>query len=138
MNKEITVKASLDNLDKVLGFVEEYLESAGCPMKIAMKITVCVEEVFVNVASYAYDGEEGDCTIQLDSEDSGENGNIGITIVDSGKAFNPLEQKDPDITLSADERNIGGLGIFMVKNTMDRIIYDYKEEKNVFFMEKSW
>ena len=137
-NKEITVMATLDNLDMVVGFVEESLNTVGCPMKTCMQIIMCVEEIYVNVASYAYGAQEGNCTIRFEAEYSDSSGSTVITIVDSGSEFDPLQKKDPDITLSADEREIGGLGIFMVKKSMDNIKYSYENENNILRLEKSW
>ena len=137
MNKEINVEATMDNLDTVLGFIEENLELADCPMKIAMKIAVCVEELFVNVVNYAYEGFVGKCKITFDALDDDEN-KVVISISDQGKEFNPLEKADPDTTLDADEREIGGLGIFMVKNIMDHISYERSGGNNIIIMEKSW
>ncbi len=137
MKKELNVKATLENLHTVLGFIEENLELVECPMKIAMKIVVCVEELYVNVASYAYEGVSGDCRLELVVDDATPN-RVNITILDEGKPFNPLEKEDPDTTLDADEREIGGLGIFMVKNIMDTISYERKGENNIIIMEKSW
>lgn len=137
MKKELNVKATLENLHTVLGFIEENLELVECPMKIAMKIVVCVEELYVNVASYAYEGVSGDCRLEFVVDDATPN-RVNITILDEGKPFNPLEKEDPDTTLDADERKIGGLGIFMVKNIMDTISYERKGENNIIIMEKSW
>ncbi len=137
MNNEITLKASMDNLDKALGFVEEQLEEAGCPMKISMKIAVCVEELFVNIVNYAYDGEEGECQLAVEIDENQPH-KVRLTLSDSGKSFNPLEKEDPDTTLDAEERDIGGLGIFMVKNIMDTISYERKDENNIIIMEKNW
>ncbi|MBE5933756.1 MAG: ATP-binding protein [Lachnospiraceae bacterium] len=137
MNKEINVEATMDNLDAVLGFIEENLELADCPMKIAMKIVVCVEELFVNVVNYAYEGFVGKCKITFEALNNDEN-KVVISISDQGKEFNPLEKADPDTTLDADEREIGGLGIFMVKNIMNHIYYERSGENNIIIMEKSW
>ncbi len=134
ISKELTVDANLEKLDNVMQFVEDALEDAECPMKTIMQIAVCVEEVFVNVASYAYGEEQGYCTLELDVG----NNNIKIKIADKGIKFNPLEKADPDITLSADERQIGGLGIFMVKKTMDKVSYYNEAGENILIMEKSW
>lgn len=138
IEKEMELKASLENLDSISGFVEEELCSAGCPMKIVMQVLLCVEEIFVNVTSYAYAPETGMCLVKLVTENNDGEGKLTITISDSGKPFNPLLKEDPDITLSADERKIGGLGIFMVKKTMDSVDYDYISGKNVLKMVKSW
>ncbi|MBE5943993.1 MAG: ATP-binding protein [Lachnospiraceae bacterium] len=136
--KELVVEATLDNLDKVTGFLEENLMAADCPMKTTMKILVSVEEVYVNVSSYAYGKETGKCTILLEIETNEDNGLARITIKDKGKAFNPLEQEDPDITLKADDRPIGGLGILMVKKSMDKVDYKYLCGENILVVEKIW
>lgn len=134
ISKELTIDANLENLDNVLQFVEGSLEIAECPMKVIMQIAVCVEEVFVNVANYAYGDKQGDCTITVEIQDN----NAKITLIDRGIPFNPLAKEDPDITLSADERQIGGLGIFMVKKSMDKVFYSNDDGNNIFIMEKSW
>lgn len=134
ISKELTIDANLENLDNVLQLVEGSLEIAECPMKVIMQIAVCVEEVFVNVANYAYGDKQGDCTITVEIQDN----NAKITLIDRGLPFNPLAKEDPDITLSADERQIGGLGIFMVKKSMDKVFYSNDDGNNIFIMEKSW
>lgn len=137
MKKELNIEATMENLDTVLGFVEENLELAECPMKVAMKVVVCVEELFVNVVNYAYDGSVGLCSVSFEMTDNIAN-KATITLSDQGKEFNPLEREDPDTTLDAEERDIGGLGIFMVKNIMDAIFYHRKDGNNIIIMEKSW
>lgn len=136
--KKLTVDATLDNLDTVVGFIEDSLSLTSCPMKQIMQIVLCIEELFVNVANYAYNGEKGSCTLYLETQHTDEDGMVVIIIEDSGKPFNPLEREDPDITLSADERQIGGLGIYMVKQSMDDVIYSDKDNKNMLRLEKSW
>ena len=133
--KELTIEAKVENLHQVLAFVDEYLESLGCPMKIQMQIDVAVEEIFVNVASYAYTPSTGSVTLQLDSEPSPLS--VSITFIDSGVPYNPLAKEDPDVTLSAEERKIGGLGIYMVKKTMDSMTYEYKNQQNVLKLTKT-
>lgn len=124
--------ASNDCLTDAISFVEEELENCDCPMKAVMQITVCVEEMFVNVANYAYEGGEGTVSLSIGEED----GNVVITLKDSGVPFDPLAKEDPDITLSAEERRIGGLGIFMVKKSMDSVHYERTNGENVFTMSK--
>ena len=111
--KELTLEAKVDSLPQVLAFVDEYLESLDCSMKVQMQIDVAVEEIYVNVASYAYAPKTGSVTIRLEAQDSPRA--VTITIIDSGVPYNPLAKEDPDVTLSAEERKIGGLGIYMVK-----------------------
>lgn len=132
--REKVFPAAVENLPEVTGFVEEMLEDCGCPVKILMQTVVCVEEMFVNVANYAYGDKTGDVLFRIDTDDS----TITITLTDSGIPFNPLERKDPDTTLSADDRQIGGLGIYIVKKSMDAVCYERKENKNVFTMKKNF
>ena len=127
--KELKIKASIENLERVIAFVDEELENNDCPIKLQMQIDVAVEEIFVNIASYAYQPGEGDATISIDIIK--DPSRVEITFVDSGIAYNPLEKEDPDVTLSAEERQIGGLGIFMVKKSMDDMIYNYSNGQNI-------
>lgn len=137
--KEITIPAKIEALDDVIAFVEEQLESVDCPMKIMMSLDVAVEEMYVNIAHYAYPDEnangEGMATIRF--EHDAEQNAVTITLIDQGIQYNPLEKDDPDITLSAEERQIGGLGIFMVKKSMDEVAYKYENGSNIFSMKKS-
>ena len=137
MNNCIEVEATLEKLDTVLEFVEVNLEAMDCPMKVAMKIAVCVEELYVNIANYAYDGQIGKCRIDIEYDEKLP-WRVRISLTDSGKYFNPLDKEAPDITLDVEEREIGGLGIFMVKNIMDNISYERKQENNIIIMEKNW
>lgn len=130
--KEILAK--VENLPEVSAFIDEKLEETGCSMKAQMQIDVAVEEIFVNIASYAYGGKEGLAEIFFDIDSDKK---VNITFVDSGVPYDPLKKDDPDVTLSADERQIGGLGIFMVKKTMDDMVYEYKDGKNRLTLIKS-
>ena len=133
--KELTLEAKVANLQQVLDFVDENLKSMRCPMKILMQIDVAVEEIFVNVASYAYTPNTGSVTIRMDLQEKPRA--VVITFIDSGIPYNPLAKEDPDVSLSAEERSIGGLGIFMVKKTMDKMEYEYTDQKNVLKMYKN-
>ena len=132
---EINVKANIDMLDEVIAFVEGQLEEADCPMKTQMTISVAVEELFVNIAYYAYPPKTGDATIQM--EIKGEPRYAEIRFIDSGIPYNPLEKQDPDVTKPAEERPIGGLGIFMVKKSMDEMLYEYTDGKNIVTIRKT-
>ena len=134
--KELKITAKTENLDQVLGFIEGILEAAGCPMKTMMQIDVAVEELFVNIANYAYGDEEGDATIKVETDEEAKTARI--TFIDSGSPYNPLKKPDPDVTLSAEKRKIGGLGIFMVKKSMDDMIYEYKNDENHLTIVKSF
>ena len=134
--KELTVEATVDNLNKVTSFVEKALEESGCPMKAQMQINIAIDEIFSNISYYAYQPNTGDATVQL--EISEEPAEVTITFIDQGIPYDPLSQEEPDTTLSADERKIGGLGIFMVKKSMDDLSYEYKDGKNILKMKKAF
>ncbi|MCR4908918.1 MAG: ATP-binding protein [Lachnospiraceae bacterium] len=133
---ELTIEAAVDRLDDVLEFVDRNLEEAECPPKVQIQIDVAVEEIFVNIANYAYTPKTGDARIVLSIAESAPE--VSITFFDRGIPYNPLAKEDPDVTLSAEERKIGGLGIFMVKKSMDVTEYQYKEGQNVFTMRKGF
>lgn len=126
--------ATDENLMPASRFVEEQLEKFDCPMKIIMQMSVAFEEMFVNVAHYAYGEGTGDVLIRTEFEESTRE--FRLIFADSGMPFNPLARENPDITLSAEERDIGGLGIFMVKKTMDDVEYEYKDGKNILTLVK--
>ena len=132
--KEKIFSATKDALPEVMAFTEECLESFECPMKSSMTICVAVEEIFVNIASYAYGDKSGNATLSFGFD---ENERLMTLVVkDNGTPFNPLERAEPDITLSADDREIGGLGIFITKKTMDTISYSYENGRNILTMTK--
>lgn len=119
----------------VLEFVEEELQKAGCPMKHMIATKIALEEVFVNVAHYAYDDSIGEVSFSIDFDS--ERRQMTFQMKDSGVPFNPLLRSDPDITMKIEERPIGGLGIFMMKQTMDDVNYSYIDGKNVLTMKKN-
>ena len=131
---ELQVAALTENLGQVLEFVESKLAELECSMKLQAQIEIAVEEIYVNIAHYAYPSEPGQATICIGTEEN--SGLVVIRFIDSGIPFNPLEKKDPDVTLSAEERSIGGLGIYMVKKSMDDVSYEYKDGQNVFTIKK--
>ncbi len=132
--KELTIEAKINNLDQVLEFVNEALEEAGSPLKCQMQIDIAVEEIFVNIAHYAYTPDTGIAEISM--EISGDPAAAVITFADSGKPYDPLAKEDPDVTLSADKRQIGGLGIYMVKKSMDEVTYEHTGGKNILTIKK--
>ena len=133
--KQRKVKADTAELDNVLSFADAILEELGCSVKAQMQIDIAIEEIFVNIAHYAYPEAEGEAVISVDS---GEGPSVTITFEDEGIPYDPLKNEDPDITLSADDRPIGGLGIFMVKKSMDEVSYEYKDGKNRLTIKKSF
>ena len=132
--EKITVEAATDNLQQVIDFATELLEMHDCPMKAVMQMELVIEEIFVNVSSYAYEPETGDVTICVDFAENPSA--VEITFIDGGKPYNPLEKDDPDTTLGIDEREIGGLGIFLVKKNVDDISYEYADGKNILRVKK--
>ena len=130
-----TFPANTEALPDILGFVEETLEVCGCPMKIQMAICVAIEEVFVNVAHYAYGDGQGDADLGIGFDK--ESRTITFRMTDQGVPFDPLKKPDPDITLSAEEREIGGLGIFIARKTMDSITYAHENGRNILTMTKT-
>ncbi|MBQ7505837.1 MAG: ATP-binding protein [Lachnospiraceae bacterium] len=129
---ELVVPAKVDKLQDVMAFLEEHLGEAG--PKVLMKLSIAVEEIFVNIASYAYEPETGKATMRLEFEENPRT--VVITFIDEGVPFNPLARPDPDVTLSAEERGIGGLGIFMTKNSVDKMEYEYRDGKNILTLRK--
>ncbi len=133
--KELVIAADRNNLLKVRSFIDEQLEDAGCPMLTQIAIDVAVEEIFVNIASYAYDKEIGVAVVQVEMLDDPLL--VEITFIDNGKQYDPLAKPDPDITLAAKERKKGGLGIYIVKNSMDDMRYEYRDGKNILTIKKN-
>ena len=132
MNK--TFPAKTEKLSDVIEFVEQTLENFKCSMKIQMAICVAIEEVFVNIARYAYPDSEGDVMLGIGFDE--ETHVVTFRMSDKGVPFDPLKKPEPDITLSAEEREIGGLGIFIAKKTMDTISYSYENGNNILTMMK--
>lgn len=131
---ELTLTAELENVPKVTEFVDERLEACGCSMKAQMQVDVAIDELFSNIANYAYNPEIGPATIQVTVD--GDPLAVTITFIDRGVPYNPLEKDDPDVDLSAEDRKIGGLGIFMVKKLMDDMTYEYRDGKNILMIRK--
>ena len=131
MNKEF--KAKKEELESVISFIHENLSEFN-NMKTLNKIDLVVEEIFINIVNYAYQNQaDGNVLISIEKV----NNKAIITFEDSGIEFNPLSKDDPDITLSSDERQIGGLGIYLVKKLMDNIKYEYRDNKNILIVEKN-
>ena len=133
--KELTIAATVENIESVTDFVNEQLEALDCPMKAQMQIDIAIDELFGNIAHYAYNPEVGSATVRVEViEDPLA---VVITFIDNGVPYDPLAKADPDTTLSAEERDIGGLGIYMVKKSMDDIAYEYKDGQNILSIKKN-
>ena len=134
--KELTIEATPENVDKVIEFIDGMLEEYGCGVKEQMAIDVAVDELFSNIAHYAYNPETGYATVRVDVKKDPLA--VEITFIDHGVPYDPLAKVDPDTTLSVDDRQIGGLGIFIVKKSMDAVNYEYKDGKNILTIKKNF
>jgi len=139
--QHLEVKADKDSFDEVMSFLSDTLEAAGCPPSMMKRIAIAAEEIFVNVASYAYDERaamDGTDTMTVSCITDDEDNEVDITFIDHGVPYDPLAKEDPDITASVEERQIGGLGIFMVKEMMDEVAYSYDGRNNKLVIRKGW
>ena len=132
--KTLKVDAKVNNLNKVLSFINDVLSDYGCSVRDTMQINVAVEELFVNISLYAYPSGSGSATISISVLDDPKTAEI--TLIDSGVPFDPLEKEEPDISLNAKEREIGGLGIYMVRKTMDELTYENVDGCNITTIRK--
>lgn len=132
--KELTIEATIENITAVTDFVNGLLEGYHCPMKAQMQIDIAIDELFGNIAHYAYDPETGPATVQVEVQEDPMA--VIITFIDHGKPYDPLSGKDPDLTIPLEERKEGGLGVFLVKKVMDDVRYEYKEGRNILRIKK--
>lgn len=116
---EITVEATIDKLYAVTEFVETHLAALNCPRKVILQVDIAIDELFTNIVQYAYGSKPGPVTVRVEFEDTPPT--VAITFMDSGIPYDPLQRADPDITLPVEERDAGGLGIFLVKKSMDNV-----------------
>ena len=126
--KEWTYAARLESIDPLTAQVDETLEALECPMKAQLQIDVAIDELFSNIARYAYPSGEGEAMIQLEVQNQPRV--IALTFIDHGIPFNPLAADMPDTSLSAEDRPIGGLGIHLVRKTMDEMRYEHRDGAN--------
>ena len=132
--KEITVDATIENMDTVTAFVDDFLDQIACPMKSRIQINIVIDEIFGNICHYAYKDSIGAVTVRVESGNTPKA--VFLIFTDNGIPYNPLETEDPDITSSSEERKIGGLGIYLVKKNMDEMKYEYVNQQNRLWMEK--
>ena len=132
--EELTIKAIVSNISTVTDFVNEKLDTLNCPMSIRIQLNIAIDELFGNIARYAYESGEGPATVRVEVKEQPTC--VIITFIDHGVPFDPLAMDAPDTTLSAKDRRIGGLGIFMVKKSMDNITYEYKDGMNILTIHK--
>ena len=132
--KELNIAATVENIEVVTAFVNEQLELLGCPMKAQMQIDIAIDELFGNIAHYAYNPDIGSATVRVEVME--EPLSVVITFIDGGVPYDPLQAADPNTGLPVEEREIGGLGIYIVKKSMDEITYEYKDGKNILSIKK--
>ncbi|MBQ6118347.1 MAG: ATP-binding protein [Clostridia bacterium] len=132
---QMTFPATLENIEAATDFMNGILESADCPMRTQMKLAIALDELMSNVARYAYAPGTGDVTVSVEVLEDPKR--AVITLTDSGVPYDPLQKEDPDVTLSAEERGIGGLGIYIVKQSMDGMTYEYRDGQNVLTIVKN-
>ncbi len=132
--KELTIDAKISNLHGVIGFLDAQLEEMDCPMSAQIQLDMAVEELFVNIANYAYAPGSGTATIRIRTCSSPRS--VTVTLIDEGVPFDPTKKQDPDTSLSAQDRSIGGLGIFMAKKSVDEMKYEYVNGQNRLTLHK--
>lgn len=130
------IRAETKHLEQVLMFIDRKLAEYDCPLRIRGQIALAAEEIFVNIARYAYENKIGDAGIQVEVEQ--EPLQVLITFTDQGVPYDPLQRETPDLSLSAEERPIGGLGIYLMRQSMDDVSYEYREGKNILTIKKKF
>ena len=134
--QEKTLDATIENIDVITDFINEQLELSGCPLKAQTQIDVAIDEIFSNIARYAYQSKVGQATVRIEMFEDPKS--VAITFIDSGIPFNPLEMKDPDTSAKAEVREVGGLGVYIVKKSMDKVSYENKDGKNILRIQKNY
>ena len=134
--KEIKVDATTENLAKVFSFLQDAFDNLEISPATKRSIKLCVEEIYMNICNYAYKPDTGPAKISFDFVDKVDSTRIVISLTDSGKPYDPLKHEDPDLEVKLEDAPIGGLGIYLVKTTMDNVEYEQKDGKNVLTMEK--
>ncbi len=132
--KELTLEARIENLPAATAFIDGELEALGCPPRAQMQIDVALDELFSNIARYAYAPGVGPATLRFDFDPEARL--VSLTLIDGGVPYDPLAREDPDTSLPAEERGIGGLGIFLVKKTMDGMFYRREDGRNMLTIQK--
>ena len=126
---KITLPATFENIETATEFINAILEGADCSMKAQMQLDIALDELISNVVRYAYTPETGNITVSIEILE--EPRRAVLTLTDEGIPYDPMQKEDPDITLPAEERSIGGLGIYIVKKSMDEMTYKYNDGKNI-------
>ena len=133
--KKLVVKAVIESIPTVTDFVDKILEEHSCDMKAKIQIDIAIDEILGNISQYAYESDDGDVSVSIQLEETPKR--AIITFIDSGVPYNPITTEEPDTSLSAEERKVGGLVIFMVKKTMDDMTYEYTNNCNILRITKN-
>lgn len=136
MIKELTIEAKVENVDLVTDFINEELDKVGFPMKNRIQIDIVIDEIFSNIVKYAYAPTTGNAVIKIAFDDKPKA--VRIEFVDEGVAYNPLEAETPNVALSAEDRGIGGLGIFLSKKLTDNMTYEREGNLNILTIVKNF
>ena len=131
----LTLPATPESIAPATDFLNEILEGAGCSLRDQTKLDIALDELMSNVAQYAYAPGTGDIALSVEILEDPKR--VVLTLTDSGIPYDPLKKEDPDVTLSAEQRSVGGLGIYIVKQSMDAITYDHKDGKNILSITKN-
>jgi len=134
--KKIRVAATKENLETVTAFLDEILDEKDCPLKFRLQVDLALEEMYINIANYAYTPKTGEMELRVAFDEAERE--LTLVLIDSGIPYDPLAKKDPDVTLSAEKRKIGGLGIYLVKKTMDSMTYERRDGRNIVTMKKKF
>ena len=132
--QELSLEAAVANISTVTDFVNAILEELDCPMKAQLQIDVAIDELFSNIAKYAYAPGTGPATVRVETEEDPRA--VILTFIDRGKRYDPLSAREPDLSLDLAQRPVGGLGIFLVRKTMDNVSYEYRDGRNILRIKK--
>lgn len=132
-SKELTIEAKIENVDKVISFINATLQEHGCTFDMMQRIDLALEEMLVNISNYAYPGETGKAHVAISFPDEGV---VQLDIRDSGVPYDPTKREDPQVTIPLKQRKKGGLGIYMTKMVMDEMNYEHREGVNHTILKK--
>ncbi len=136
--KEIVLDAKRENLPQLFEFITKTLREYSDDEKTIRKVKLCVEEAFMNIAAYAYDPEVGPAKVSVTALGEPYPLRVQVVFTDNGKPFNPLKAESPDVESGLEDRQVGGLGIFLIKKEMDDITYEYRDGQNILTLEKKF
>ncbi len=136
--KEIVLDAKRENLPQLFEFITKTLREYSDDEKTIRKVKLCVEEAFMNIAAYAYNPEVGPAKVSVTALGEPYPLRVQVVFTDNGKPFNPLKAESPDVESGLEDRQVGGLGIFLIKKEMDDITYEYRDGQNILTLEKKF